>query len=221
MNRISDKLRQRLINRGISFNANDNISKVISAKELKELEHEVAERVLELQKSLLIDVENDHNSKDTAKRVAKMMINETFKGRYHKRPRVTEFPNVTHLDEIYVVGPCRIASACSHHLVPITGKLWVGVQPGDNVVGLSKFPRIADWLASRPQIQEEMSMQLADELEQLIKPVGLGLIVKAKHFCCSWRGVKDEDMMMTTSIMRGSFRENPRIKDEFLSLVTK
>jgi GTP cyclohydrolase I len=121
---------------------------------------------------------------------------------------------------LMIVGPITVRSACSHHLVPILGKLWVGILPNEktNLIGLSKYSRIAEWIMSRPQIQEEAVMQLADELERRMRPDGLALVLEADHFCMQWRGVKDESHM-TNSIMRGAFLVNPELRGEFLQLV--
>ena len=168
--------------------------------------------------ALVIDVENDHNTIDTAKRVAKMYVQEVFKGRYLPQPKITDFPNVKDLDQIYTIGPITVRSACSHHLVPIIGHAWIGVIPSDRVIGISKFNRLTDWVMSRPQIQEESTVQLADEIETLIKPKALAVVVKAKHLCMSWRGVKDNSSM-STSVMRGLFKDDNGARNEFLNII--
>jgi GTP cyclohydrolase I len=216
--RVSDQVRARLRALGRSFFANDSIAEHLLPGELEALQAEVEEKVEELLRAMVIDTDNDHNTHETARRVAKMYLREVFAGRYHARPTVTDFPNVKHLDEIYLVGPITVRSACSHHMAPIMGHAWVGVIPGERVIGLSKFNRIAEWIMARPQIQEEAVVQLADELEGLMAPRALGVIVKARHFCGCWRGVKD-DTLMTTSVMRGLFRENAQARAELLKLV--
>ena len=215
----SEIIRHRLQSEGARFHANDNISDYIFPGELESLEKEVAMRVKELLKSLLIDVDNDHNSKETAERVSRMYINEVFKGRYKKQPKVTDFPNAKNLDEIYTLGPISVRSACSHHLVPIIGDCWIGIKPGDKVIGISKFARVADWVFSRPHIQEEAVMILADEIESLCEPKGLAILVKAKHFCMCWRGVKEPNTSMINSVVRGDFRHDASLKQDFFELV--
>jgi len=215
----SEIIRHRLHSEGARFHANDNISEYIFPGELESLEKEVAMRVKELLKSLLIDVDNDHNSQETAERVSRMYINEVFKGRYKKQPKVTDFPNAKNLDEIYTLGPISVRSACSHHLVPIIGDCWIGIKPGDKVIGISKFARVADWVFSRPHIQEEAVMILADEIESLCEPKGLAILVKAKHFCMCWRGVKEPNTSMINSVVRGDFRHDASLKQEFFELV--
>jgi GTP cyclohydrolase I len=171
--------------------------------------------------SLVIDTESDHNTQDTARRVAKMFVREVFAGRYSEMPAITEFPNISRLDELMVIGPLTVRSACSHHLCPIVGKIWIGVLPNEksNLIGLSKYARITEWIMGRPQIQEEAVIQLADILEDKIKPIGLAVVMDADHLCMQWRGVKDMDSKMLNSVMRGRFLEDTDLRREFLSLL--
>ena len=219
--RVSDRIRNRLLQAGKRFHANDNIADFVeSEEELQALENEVTQHLQAMLESLVIDTVSDHNTEGTARRVARMFMHEVFSGRYQKMPRVAEFPNAERLNELMIMGPITVRSACSHHLVPIIGKLWVGILPneGSNLIGLSKYSRIAEWVMSRPQIQEEAVVQLADELEGRMKPDGLALVLEADHFCMQWRGVKD-DSHMTNSVMRGAFLTNPELRREFLQLV--
>ena len=171
-------------------------------------------------KALIINTEDDHNTKDTAERVAKMYVQEIFKGRYIDPPKVTAFPNVKQYDQIYMSGPMSINSTCAHHFQPITGNAYVGIFPGEKVIGLSKFNRMVDWIASRPQIQEEMTEQIADMIEKETEAKGVAVIVKAEHFCMTARGVKEHESDMVTSVVRGIFRDEPAIKAEFFSLLS-
>ena len=217
------RIRARLLAAKRRFHANDNIAEFIRGEaELQALEGEVAQRLQEVLDTLVIDTAGDHNTQDTARRVARMFVHEVFRGRYYPMPPVTEFPNAERLNELMIVGPIRVRSACSHHLVPILGKLWVGVLPSEtsNLVGLSKYSRMAQWIMSRPQIQEEAMMQLADLIEARLRPQGLALVLEADHFCMHWRGVKDESHMVN-SIMRGSFLTNAESRKEFLHLIRR
>lgn len=216
----SNRIQERLRKAGQTFRANDNIAAFIEDGELDELRLEVEDRMREVLNALVIDTENDHNTVGTARRVAKMFIDEVFAGRYRTAPTVTSFPNVGRLDELVIVGPITVRSACSHHLCPIMGKIWVGVLPNSDaeLIGLSKFARLCDWIMSRPQIQEEAVIMLADELERRIRPDGLAIVMEADHFCMRWRGIKDEQPVMTSSIMRGAFLENYALRREFLEL---
>jgi GTP cyclohydrolase I len=215
----SETIRQRLLAAGASFLANDNIAAFIEPGDLQLLQGEVAERVEDLLRALVIDVDNDHNTRGTAERVARMYLQEVFAGRYHQPPRLTDFPNAKELDQVYTVGPITVRSACSHHLVPILGRCWVGIKPSERVIGLSKFVRLAEWVFSRLHIQEEAVMILADEIEQLVKPLGLIVIVDAQHYCMKWRGVREPETSMVTSVVRGEFRDKPHMKAEFLQLI--
>ena len=218
---ISEVIRARIRASGKRFFANDNISEFIhSPQEMELLLSEVQEKVQELLYSLVIDTESDHNTQETARRVAKMYLKEVFSGRYLPMPAATSFPNVERIDELIMVGPITVRSACSHHLCPIIGKLWIGALPHaeSSLIGLSKYVRIADWIMSRPQIQEEAVKMLADEIEQNINPAGLAVVMQADHFCMHWRGVKDS-AAMTSSVMRGAFLKNDSLRKEFLSLI--
>ena len=203
----------------INHFANDNISAFVDERDLQEIENEVAEAFQGVLKALIINTEDDHNTKDTAERVAKMYVQEIYKGRYIDPPKVTAFPNAKQYDQIYMSGPMSINSTCAHHFQPITGKAYVGIFPGKKVIGLSKFNRMVDWIASRPQIQEEMTEQIADMIEKETKAKGVAVIVKAEHFCMTARGVKEHESDMLTSVVRGIFREEPDIKNEFFSLL--
>jgi GTP cyclohydrolase I len=221
MPEVSDRIRERIVAAKGRFYANDNISAFIEPGELDSLTKEVEEKVLAMLHSLVIDVEGDHNTRETARRVAKMYVMEVFRGRYVPPPKVTEFPNASHLNELMIMGPVTVRSACSHHLCPIMGKLWIGVMPNEDsdLIGLSKYSRIADWVLSRPQIQEEAIIQLADLLVTMVKPDGLAVVMEADHFCMHWRGVKDNASKMVNSVMRGVFLENGALRREFLSLI--
>ena len=218
---VSRRIRARLKANKRRFHANDNISEFIEGGELEALTREVCDKMAGVLESLVIDVENDHNTRETARRVAKMYVNEVFRGRYVPLPKVTEFPNAEHLNELMIMGPVTVRSACSHHLCPIMGRLWIGVMPNkdSNLIGLSKYSRIADWVMSRPQIQEEAIIQLADLLVDMVKPDGVAVVMEADHFCMHWRGVKDLASKMTNSVMRGVFLQNEALRKEFLALV--
>ena len=203
----------------ISTKANDTIYDCLDVGDLQDIENEVADAFQGVLEALGIDTQNDHNTKDTARRVAKMFVHEIFRGRYYPPPIVTAFPNVKQYDQIYMSGPISINSTCAHHFQPITGKAYVGIFPGKKVVGLSKFNRMVDWVASRPQIQEEMTEQIADMIEQETEAKGVAVIVKAEHFCMTARGVKEHESDMLTSVVRGIFRDDPAIKAEFFSLL--
>lgn len=218
---VADRIRARLVAARQRFHANDNIAAHIEPGELEALQREVEARVEDLLRALVIDVDQDHNTQGTARRVAKMYLREIFAGRYAGAPNVTEFPNVEQLNELMIVGPIRVRSACSHHLCPILGKLWIGVMPNQhsNLIGLSKYARLAEWIMCRPQIQEEAVAQVADLLQEKMNPDGLAIVMEAEHFCMHWRGVRDTDAKMTNSVMRGSFLKDDKLRREFLTLL--
>ena len=218
---VSVKIRERLVAARKRFNANDNIAEFIQPEELEALLDEVEVKMQGVLDSLVINTDTDHNTQNTARRVAKMYLNEVFKGRYVPQPPITEFPNAEHLNELMIVGPLTVRSACSHHFCPVIGKIWIGVMPNEhsNVIGLSKYARLVDWIMGRPQIQEEAVVQLADLIMEKTQPDGLAIVMEASHFCMSWRGVREMDSKMINSVMRGVFLKDPSLRREFLSLI--
>jgi GTP cyclohydrolase I len=220
---VSVKIRERLVQSRKRFHANDNIAAFIEPGELEKLLDEVELKMQGVLDSLVIDTEQDHNTNNTARRVAKMYLNEVFKGRYLEAPPITEFPNAEHLNELMIVGPITVRSACSHHFCPVIGQVWIGVMPNEhtNVIGLSKYARLAEWIMGRPQIQEEAVVQLADLIQSKTQPDGLAIVMEASHYCMGWRGVKDLDSKMINSVMRGVFLKDPNLRREFLALIPK
>jgi GTP cyclohydrolase I len=220
---VSVKIRERIAAARKRFYANDNIAEFIQPGELEQLLDEVEAKMQGVLDSMVIDTQHDHNTSNTARRVAKMYLNEVFKGRYVTPPSITEFPNAEHLNELMIVGPITVRSACSHHLCPVIGKLWIGVMPNEhtNVIGLSKYARLAEWVMGRPQIQEEAVVQLADLIMEKTQPDGLAIVMEASHFCMGWRGVKDMDSKMINSVMRGAFLKDAALRREFLALLPK
>ncbi len=220
---VSVRIRQRLKAARKRFNANDNIADFIEPGELEQLLDEVSSKMEGVLDSMVIDTERDHNTAATARRVAKMYVNEVFRGRYVKVPTITEFPNAEHLNELMIVGPITVRSACSHHFCPVIGKVWIGVMPNEhtNVIGLSKYARLAEWVMGRPQIQEEAVVQLADLIMDKTQPDGLAIVMEATHYCMAWRGVKDLDSKMINSVMRGAFLKDATLRREFLALIPR
>jgi len=180
---LSAVIRKRIQAKKARFHANDNISAFLKPGELDALVDEVAHKMQGVLESLVIDTKNDHNTKNTSRRVAKMFINEVFSGRYMEQPSLTKFPNVSALNELMIIGPITVMC--------------------------------------RPQIQEEAVVELADMLENKIKPIGLAIVMDADHFCMQWRGVKDRDSKMVNSVMRGAFLKDSSLRREFLSLIDK
>ena len=220
---VSVKIRERIQAARKRFHANDNIADFIEPGDVEKLLDEVESKMQGVLDSLVIDTRGDHNTGDTARRVAKMYLNEVFQGRYVKAPRITEFPNAEHLNELMIVGPITVRSACSHHFCPVIGKIWIGVMPNEhtNVIGLSKYARLAEWVMGRPQIQEEAVVQLADLIMEKTQPDGLAIVMEATHYCMAWRGVKDLDSKMINSVMRGAFLKDSTLRREFLALIPR
>lgn len=221
MSAVNSIIWKRLQEAGVVPHANSNISEFIEERELPLLKAEIAEKLRELMKVMLIDTENDPNSIDTPNRVAKMYVDEVFRGRYHAPPKVTDFKieDAKKSSEPFLLGPITLRSACSHHLVPIIGEVWVSIITGPNVVGISKFSRIVEWVAARPQIQEEMTKQILEEVLERCQPEGVAVFVKAKHMCMTWRGVRDDQVYMQSQQYYGAFESNHRLRREFLSLI--
>jgi GTP cyclohydrolase I len=220
---LSVIIRRRIEAKKVRFHANDNIAAFIEPGELDGLVDEVAQKMQAVLESLVIDTKSDHNTQDTCRRVAKMYVQEVFNGRYVDQPSMTKFPNVSHLNELMIIGPITVRSACSHHLCPIMGRIWIGVLPSKEsaLIGLSKYSRLTEWVMCRPQIQEEAVVELADMFEKKMKPTGVAIVMDADHFCMQWRGVKDRDSKMVNSVMRGAFLKDPNLRREFLSLLEK
>jgi GTP cyclohydrolase IA len=220
---LSVIIRRRIEAKKARFHANDNIAAFLQPGELEGLVDEVSEKMQAVLESLVIDTQNDHNTRNTSRRVAKMYVQEVFNGRYVEQPVLTKFPNVSRLNELMIIGPITVRSACSHHLCPIMGRIWIGVLPSKEsaLIGLSKYSRLTEWVMCRPQIQEEAVVELADILERKIKPVGVAVVMDADHFCMQWRGVKDPDSKMINSVMRGAFLKDSNLRREFLALIDR
>jgi len=214
---LSQVIRDRINAAGARFHSNDNIAEFIHEGELEGLVDEVAAKMQGVLDSLVIDTENDHNTQDTARRVAKMFVKETFSGRYRPVPKITAFPNMGY-KSLYTTGPISIRSTCAHHCQNIVGSCWVGIVPDTEVIGLSKFNRLVHHICERPQIQEEMTTQIADALKQYAKTDNIAIVVKAEHFCMTQRGVREHSSDMTTAIMMGAFEKDPALKKEFYDI---
>jgi GTP cyclohydrolase IA len=214
---VSEQIAERLKKDSATFRCNDNIAKYIKEGELDLLQKELEEKIQGMLETLVIDTVNDHNTKETARRVAKMMLRETFGGRYAPMPKVTSFPNMGY-KSMYTSGPISVRSTCAHHFQNIVGNAWVGIIPNGEVIGLSKFNRIVHHIAERPQIQEEMTTQIAEALQEYAKTTNIAVVVKAEHHCMTHRGVREHESDMTTAIMLGAFKDDPATRDEFYKI---
>lgn len=199
--------------------ANENVAAVFASdEERKQHEQEVTKRCQNLLDSLLITTEHDHNTRETAARMGKLFCREIFAGRFNFPPTLTLFPNVAnkeHQPQLVITPRCTVRSMCSHHLAPITGHAVIGFVAGQHLLGLSKFNRVVEWFASRPQIQEEMTDQIADYLYEQLAPRSLLVRVVASHACMTLRGVKEDcNGKMDTLAVRGTVSDS--MKAEFL-----
>ncbi|MGB9702755.1 MAG: GTP cyclohydrolase I [Candidatus Kapaibacteriota bacterium] len=190
-------------------------------------DYERNQMIIELEKKMaeVLDIlrisRKDPNSTHTPLRVAKMLVNELLVGRYSAPPKMTVFPNRNHVNNLIISQGIEIMSLCSHHWQTISGRCVIGYIPGDFVVGISKFSRIVQWFARRPQIQEELGEQIADYIQKTLKPKALGVVIKAKHYCMISRGVEEseEETQMITSVMRGYMLNDQSLRNEFLNLI--
>lgn len=200
------------------FDANDNMN--LSKEEREEMIPLLEEKFIEVMDILRIS-RNDPNSYNTPKRIAKMLVNELLEGRFKSAPKSTVFPNRKQVDELIISKGIEVMSLCSHHWLPISGVAAVGYIPGEYVIGLSKLSRIVEWFSRRGQIQEELGEQIADYIEELIKPKALGVVINAKHYCMIARGVRgsEDKATMVTSVMRGYLANDLNLRNEFLKLI--
>ncbi|MBM6595184.1 GTP cyclohydrolase I [Microvirga pudoricolor] len=179
-----------------------------------------ARKLEELFDILHIDHQNDHNTRDTPQRVAKMYVEEILQGRYTAPPRITEFDNAQAYDQLIVTGPLDVRSMCAHHLMPIYGHAYVGILPSaeGKIIGLSKYDRIVDHFASRLQIQEEMVKQIGQYIVDMTKPRGLAVRISAVHMCKTQRGVRaTRRSRMVNTYYWGQLAESADLKNEFLN----
>ncbi|TAE30887.1 MAG: GTP cyclohydrolase I FolE [Candidatus Kapaibacterium sp.] len=200
------------------FDANGNT--VLTAYERDEMKRLAEQKVQELFDILRID-RNDPNSCDTPNRLAKMWIDEIFKGRYEAAPKVTVFPNRKQVDELVISKGIGVMSVCSHHWQTISGTCTIGYIPGESVIGLSKLTRIADWFSRRGQIQEELGEQIAEYLNDILKPKAIGVVIRSRHYCMIARGVNSEEekALMITTAVRGRLERDETLRREFFSLI--
>ena len=198
------------------FWAGDNISNYIADSDKEHLINEATEAFESVLDALLIDRENDPNSKGTARRLAKMYFNEIMAGRYDPTPNATAFPNDTEnaYDGMLVVRS-ELKSMCSHHHQPVTGTAYIGIIAGPKLIGLSKYTRIAQWCARRGTLQEELAMDIAREIEQATNSQDVAVYIQATHGCCENRGVMAHSSLTQTTVLRGAFKTDAGVKKEF------
>jgi len=210
-------IKQRIDEAKASYKASDNISEFIKEGELPLLVDEVQAAFEDVLNSLIIDTDNDNNSRDTARRLAKMYVNELMAGRYQPRPKVTAFPNTGHdRFEGMLTVKAELVSMCSHHHQPVRGLAIIGLIPTGEVIGLSKYVRIAQWCARRGQLQEELCNQIAKEIMTATDTENVGVYIEATHGCMENRGVSAHSSLTQTTVVHGLFH-NDAVKSEFMN----
>ena len=218
---MSGIIRERIEEAGARYWSNDNISDYIESEDEKmKLIDELTEKFEEVLDSLLIDRHNDPNAMDTGRRMAKMYINEIMSGRYNPAPNVTAFPN-DDADTRYqgmIVTRAELRSMCSHHHQPVAGVAYIGLLPGVKVIGLSKYTRVAQHVARRGTLQEELTKNIADEIQKYTGAKDLAVYIQGTHGCCENRGIMAHSSLTQTTELRGQFF-NPSVKNEFLDYI--
>ena len=217
----SDRIRQRIKAAGARFNANDNISEYIQEGEVDELINELNVRFDAVLDSLVIDRENDPNSHDTGRRLAKMYVKELMSGRYVVPPKATAFPNDSEdRYEGMLVVRSELRSMCSHHHQPVTGVAYIGIIAAKKLIGLSKYTRIAQWCARRGTLQEELCNDIAREIMTATGSEDVGVYVRMTHGCCENRGIMAHDSSTTTTVLKGAFNQDAGTKKEFFDTLS-
>ena len=212
-----EEVTRRLKDANRRYWAGDNISEFIYAGEKEKLIEEAAEKFEGVLDSLIIDRATDPNSHGTAKRLAKMYYNELMQGRYDKIPTATAFPNEG--EDAYtgmLVVRSELKSVCSHHHQPVTGVAYIGIIPNGKVIGLSKYTRIAQWCARRGTLQEELCNDIAREIKKATNSKNIGVYIQATHGCCENRGIMAHSSLTQTTVLEGSFKDDPGTKKEFM-----
>jgi GTP cyclohydrolase IA len=212
---ISEVIKARLKNASKRFFASDNISQFIYPDEKPHLIDEITKKFEGVLNSLIIDTENDPNSQDTARRLAKMYVNEIMSGRYEPSPKVTSFPNDGKYDQLIIVRS-DIRSMCSHHHQPVSGICYIACLPGKNVIGLSKYTRIAQHLAQRGHLQEELTEMIAEEIVNLTESDAVGVYIRARHGCCENRGIRSSNSSTQTTVLKGRLKTDSAMRNEFM-----
>jgi len=213
---ISEIIKSRLLRAGKRFYANDNIAEFFHDGDREGLIDELTQKFEGVLSSLIIDTENDPNSRGTARRLAKMYVNELMSGRFYNAPNATAFPN--HVDDGYegmLVVRSELRSLCSHHHQPVNGVAYIGIIAADKLIGLSKYTRIAQWCARRGTLQEELCNDIAKEIQKATGAPDVGVYIQATHGCVENRGVLAHSSLTQTTVLKGRFMDDPSTKKEF------
>ena len=218
--KISQKIKERIDADGARSWANDNISKYLEEGDKQKLIEEAMPAFENVLQSLVIDTDTDPNSKDTAKRMAKMYINEIMSGRYDPMPNPSAFPNYIEGGyEGMLVVRSELTSLCSHHHQTVKGVAYIGIIAGPKLLGLSKYTRIAQWCARRGTLQEELNVMIADAIQRETGSEHIGVYVQATHGCCENRGIMATSSLTQTTVLRGAFKDEADVRKEFIDNV--
>lgn len=213
---LAETLRERMKQDGKRFWAGDNISEYITKEDKELLITEATEAFELVLDRLLIDRETDPNSHGTARRLAKMYFTEIMAGRYEPAPAATAFPNDSEdRYEGMLVVRSELKSMCSHHHQPVTGVAYIGILAAKELIGLSKYSRIAQWCARRGTLQEELANDIAREIQRATKSNNVGVHIGAEHGCCTNRGIMATSSLTQTTVLKGAFQTDPATKKEF------
>jgi len=213
---LSQALRNRMHLDGKRFWAGDNISEYIAESDRENLINEATLAFETVLDTLLIDRENDPNSKGTARRLAKMYFNEIMEGRYSAPPEATAFPNDSKdRYEGMLVVRSELKSMCSHHHQPVTGVAYIGILAAQKLIGLSKYTRIAQWCARRGTLQEELCNDIAREIQKATNSDNVAVYLEAEHGCCTNRGIMAHSSLTQTTVLKGAFNTDKGTKKEF------
>jgi len=221
MAKTSEIIKARLEEAGVRYWAGDNIASVLEENDKSDLIDELTDKFESVLDTLLIDRKTDPNSMDTGRRLAKMYINELMSGRYNPPPPATAFPNepdniTNERYEGMLVVRSELTSVCSHHHQPVKGVAYIGIIAADTLIGLSKYTRIAQWCARRGTLQEELAMDINREIRNATGSNDVGVYIQATHGCCENRGIMAHSSLTQTTVLKGSFFDNPHVKQEFM-----
>jgi GTP cyclohydrolase I len=213
---VSETIRNNLKNNNKRFWAGDNISEYITEENKEALIDEATRAFEGVLDTLLIDRENDPNSKGTARRLAKMYYNEIMAGRYDPAPDATAFPNDSEdRYEGMLVVRSELRSMCSHHHQPVSGVAYIGIIAAQKLIGLSKYTRIAQWCSRRGTLQEELANDIAREIMKATGSENVAVYIQATHGCCENRGIMAHSSLTQTTVLKGAFKDDGNTKKEF------
>jgi len=214
---LAQVLREQMRSNGKRFWAGDNVSEFVDEEKKQQLIDEATVAFEGVLDTLLIDREQDPNSKGTARRLAKMYFNEIMAGRYEPAPEATAFPNDSQdRYEGMLVVRSELRSMCSHHHQPVSGVAYIGINAANKLIGLSKYTRIAQWCARRGTLQEELCNDIAREISRATDSANIGVYIQATHGCCENRGIMAHSSLTQTTVLKGVFSTDPAVKKEFM-----